>query len=162
MAIYLDKSPVWGIMDVSLIHHITPKRKEYFMVDYDKVQFDILTMVQSIKPSDSYLIPNDQSKFGLSFGDLCFFILEMNKQGWFSGCLTSAGAHIGPLTLSGRQRLEELRLILWNRTWYMRTLHWLKDIWWIHVPVFFTALDFYFNVLKSILDFFNLDFLFTF
>lgn len=122
---------------------------------YDERLLAVLTYCESLGQPEHYAL-NQENLFGLSQFELVSTVSDLKQNDYIKAEICSGAIIFMSLTLKGREKLEQLREKLWNRSWYMRTLHWICDIWWIHVPVLFATIHYMFECFYSALKFLRL------
>ena len=105
---------------------------------YDESLLAILTFCESLEKPVYHDLQEEQ--FGMSKHLFVQTVSELNRNNVIKADPGNGYVLFFPLTEKGREKLEQLREKIWNHTWYMRTWHWICDIWWIHVPVLIATL----------------------
>lgn len=121
---------------------------------YEECLIQVLTYFESL--NEAIIIQYcEENPFGIPHNEFLTMIHDLRRNNYINANLSDSAAMFIGITMEGRDKLEELRENSRNRIWYRRTLHWICDIWWIHCPILLATIHYLFELIKSLLQFFN-------
>ncbi len=95
---------------------------------YDECLLSILTYCESLNKTDYYPIKND-SAFGMTRSELLAMVDSLNRNHYTKAIIVRAGISFTPLTLEGREKLEELREKLKGQSVLVRVWRFILRNW---------------------------------